>query len=366
MIVHYDESILAYIASIRNYYKLDSSYHSNIAFDNILKERNPKKIFLILIDGMGSKLIEKKLPEDSFLRKNMLFRTTSVFPPTTTAATTSILNGKAPNENGWLGWMQYIPEIDDIIIPFRGVAYYDESVNYGGDYMYNLIPVQRIENELNNNGIKALTINPSFDPSGCHSVDEMVERLKRYSHSDEYDFIYAYYDEYDSLMHEHGPSSQICDDYLKHVNDVLEDLSQQLPEDIMMVVVADHGQIDVKRTYNLYNSKYMKYLIRRPYIENRAVALDIFPQMHEEFMKEFIEEFENEFILLTKKQVLESKLFGEKEDHPHLESLLGDFLAIGKSDMIIVYDEKNEVTIKGQHAGICEDELMIPVIIYQK
>ena len=46
MIVHYDESILAYIASIRNYYKLDSSYHSNIAFDNILKERNPKKIYI--------------------------------------------------------------------------------------------------------------------------------------------------------------------------------------------------------------------------------------------------------------------------------------------------------------------------------
>ena len=62
MIVYYDESILTYVASIRNYFGLTSSYPAHEGLTGILNEKRPNKIFLMLIDAMGSNLIEIKLP----------------------------------------------------------------------------------------------------------------------------------------------------------------------------------------------------------------------------------------------------------------------------------------------------------------
>lgn len=365
MFVYYDESILSYIASIRRYFDLPSEYEQNKKFSTYINSKNPKKIFLMLVDGMGANLVNKYLPEDAFLRKNMLFKTTTVFPSTTTAATTSIRNGKAPNANGWLGWTQYIKEIDDIIIPFYGKGFYNDK-QYDKDLMYKIAPVTFIEDELNKKGIKARILFPTFMEDGCENFDIMCNRLIGYSHSDDYQFIYAYWDKYDSYMHEYGPSSNICKSYLAHINYEIENLANNLSEDTMLIVIADHGQIDVKEEYNICGSKYDKYLIRKPALEPRAMAFYIKDGMKQEFEKEFKNEFEDRFVLLSHQQVLDTKLFGDKRSNERFGEFLGDYIAIGKANTTLAYKEELTPYMKGQHAGITQDELIIPVITYQK
>lgn len=365
MIVYYDESILSYIASIRRYFGLSSDYEPNQVFSELINKRKPNKIFVLLVDGMGANLINKKLPEDAFLRKNMLFKTTTVFPSTTTAATTSIRNGKAPSSNSWLGWTQYIKEIDDIIIPFYGKGFYNEK-DYGKNLMYKVAPVTFTEDELNKNGINSRILFPSFEEDGCEDFDTMCNRLIEYSNNDEYEYIYAYWDKYDSYMHEYGPSSNICNAYLEHINFEIERVANNLAEDTMLVVIADHGQIDVKEEYNICGSKYDKYLRRKPALEPRAMTFYIKEGMEEEFRKEFLNEFEDRFVLLSHQQILDTKLFGDKINHQRFEEFIGDFLAIGKAQTTLTYKEGSIPMMKGQHAGMCEDELLIPVIVYQK
>ena len=72
-----------------------------------LAEHQWNQIVVLLIDGMGSRLLETKLEKDSFLRTHQLKEVTTVYPSTTSAATTSVLSGKSPAENGWIGWHQY-------------------------------------------------------------------------------------------------------------------------------------------------------------------------------------------------------------------------------------------------------------------
>lgn len=365
MFVYYDESILSYVASIRRYFGLSSSYEPNKKFSDLINSKKPKKLFLLLVDGMGANLIEKKLPEDSFLRKNMIYKTTTVFPATTVAATTSIRNGKSPNENAWLAWTQYIKEIDDIIIPFYGKGYYNDK-EYGSNLMYKIAPVTFMEDELNKAGINSRNLFPSFMEDGCEDFDTMCSRLIDYSNSDEYEFIYAYWDKYDSYMHEHGPSSKICDSYLTHINYQIENLANNLSEDTMLVVIADHGQIDVKEEYNFYGSKFEKYLERKPSLDTRATGFYIKDGFKDEFEKEFKKEFEDRFILLTHQQVLDTHLFGDGNNHQRFEEFIGDFIAIGKANTVLAYKESDIPMLKGQHAGICDDEMYVPVIVYQK
>lgn len=362
MFVYYDDSILSYVASIREYFGLSSSYNPNKQFSNLINTNKPKKIFLLLVDGMGGNLIDRKLEPNCFLRKNMIKKVSTVFPATTVAATTSIRNGKAPNENAWLGWVQYLSEVNDYIIPFTGIGFYND-IKYGNNIMTDAIPVKSIEDELNDLNIKSRALFPDFAEDGCENFDVMCKRLVDYSNSDEYRFIYAYWDKYDANMHEYGPNSKECDDYLKYINDAIEKLSNNLSEDTMLIVTADHGQVEIKEEYNLYGSKYDKYIIGKPFLEARACMLNIKEGMHEKFEMEFKKEFEDKFVLLNRKQILETKLFGYKQSHPRFKEFIGDYLAIGKRNTVLVYKEIYEPMLKGQHSGISDDELIIPIIV---
>ncbi len=363
MFVDYNESILSYVSSIRKYFGLESSFVSNSSFDELLDDNKPKRIFTILVDGMGYNLITKKLPEDSFLRKNIAYKTTTVYPPTTTAATTAVRNGKAPNENAWLGWCQYFKEIDDVVIPFYNKAFYSD--NSYPNFALNAIPVTTTTKELNEKGYKTRILFPSFLEDGCESFVEMCERLAGFSKNKEFDYIYAYWDLYDSLMHKYGPSSKWCDIYLNHVNECLEHLAEEIDDDTLLMVIADHGQIDISEYINLY-PEYHDYLVHAPSLEPRTMAFHVKEGMKDEFEMKFKNDFEDKFILLTHEQVLQSKLFGPNENNPRFEEFIGDFIALAKGKACLSYQTEEKPNHKGQHAGTLEDELMIPVIIYQK
>ena len=365
MITYYDESILSYVASIRDYFGLSSSYKPNQKLSDYIKTRKPSKVFLLLIDGMGANLIENKLDKDSFLRKNMFCKTKTVFPSSTVPATTSIRNGKSPNENAWLGWMQYIKEIDDTIIPFLGVGYYNEK-EYGRSLMFNLIPTITTVEQLNAKAIKARELFPAFMEDGCKDLETMCSRLIDYSKSDEYKYIYAYWDEFDQCMHDNGPNSRESVAYLKRINSLIDNLASSLSDDTLLIVTADHGQIEVKEEYNLYNSKFDKYFIRKPSLEFRAMTFFIKDGMQDEFETEFKKEFEDSFVLFNHKQVLEMQLFGQGNNHPRFEEFFGDFIAVGKSNTVLAYKENEEDVLKGQHGGMCNDEMYVPIITYQK
>ena len=364
MFVNYDECILNYIASIRDYYGLDSSYAKREDFSNYLKSLDINKIFLVLIDGMGSRLIERKLDENSFLRRNLFHETSTVFPSTTTAATTSILNGKSPNENAWLGWTQYFKEKDDIIIPFLGKGLkndYDENI------VKELVEVDDMIHELNQKGIKAHEIYPAFRENGCKDFNEVCSRMIDESFNNQDPFTYVYWDAYDSKMHKLGVNNEESDNYLKEINDLLEDASNKLNEKTLMIIIADHGQVDIEKEINIYETSLNKYLIRPTTIEPRATAFFVKEEYKELFAKEFKESYADEFILLSHDEVIKTHLFGNHENHPKFEGFIGDFLAIAKDHTHFVYNDKpKDFKFKGSHAGCHIDELMIPVITYYK
>ena len=119
--INYNECLTNLSCSIRKYYGLDYKHNTLDYIDKLLEKKSPENIVLILFDGMGSKILDRVLDNDSFLIQNKYKDITSVFPTTTTAATTSVLTGLDPVEHGWLGWNMYIKPIDKIITLFLNV-----------------------------------------------------------------------------------------------------------------------------------------------------------------------------------------------------------------------------------------------------
>ena len=92
----YENSILSVVSSVLNHYGVkDCPHPTQKKVDELLK-RDPRNVVILLFDGMGINIIEKHLPKDSFLRTHLMTTVSSVFPPTTVAATTTIQSGRSP------------------------------------------------------------------------------------------------------------------------------------------------------------------------------------------------------------------------------------------------------------------------------
>ncbi len=77
-----------------------------------------KNVVLLLLDAMGISILEKHLDRNGFFRSHLAGSLESVYPPTTVAATTSVMSGLYPNEHGWLGWDMYYPKLDKNVTVF--------------------------------------------------------------------------------------------------------------------------------------------------------------------------------------------------------------------------------------------------------
>jgi predicted AlkP superfamily pyrophosphatase or phosphodiesterase len=110
----YTHSILNLASSILHAYGAPFGHPTLPSLDAVLAENHKNRIFLIL-DGMGSEFVRRQLEPDGFFRRCQVDELTSVYPCTTTAATTSMLSGLSPLEHGWLGWSPWFREYGRIL-----------------------------------------------------------------------------------------------------------------------------------------------------------------------------------------------------------------------------------------------------------
>ena len=103
--------------SILNKFEAGEGQQGLKMLDQYLK-KDYENIVIILLDGMGKCIIDKNLKKDGFFQSHLAGIYSSVFPPTTVAATTSIANGLTPCEHGWLGWVCYYPQVDKNVTVF--------------------------------------------------------------------------------------------------------------------------------------------------------------------------------------------------------------------------------------------------------
>ena len=72
----------------------------------------------------------------------------------------------------------------------------------------------------------------------------------------------------------------------------------------------------------------------------------------------------DDFIIMSKEEVIQNKLYGTGLKNKYFDDALGDYFAIGIGNKAIRYDEKGHMH-KSAHSGITVDEMLVPLIIYE-
>ncbi len=328
--------------------------------------KNYKNVVFIIFDGLGINPLKINLDKNAILRKGVAKTLVSTFPSTTTNATTSLATNTYPLQHGWLGWSLNFPEIHRNLDIYMGVdSQTEEKVCYNmpladnteyyfdkahTDYQINSIfmPYCRVQNAEQNT-----YVTDQFQL--CEKIKEIIARPTK-------QFVYAYYENPDQIMHRYGVSSKEAKENIQSINDQIQKLYDEC-SDTLFVITADHGQVDIEGYVDFYNDKELyDMLICPPYLDARTPAFRVKDECKKEFEKKFRAKYNKDFVLYKSSDLIKKGYFGKTGDKGYL---LGDYIAIGTyTNKLFLYSE-NCTRFKGHHTSLTK-EMLVPLIMLKK
>ena len=144
-------------------------------------------------------------------------------------------------------------------------------------------------------------------------------------------------------------------------------LSERLA-DTLLIVTADHGLIN-STTYDIAAMpEIAECLVIPPSIEGRAAAFYVKPHKKNAFERAFKARFGDEFLLLSREDIYRTGIFGRGRRHPKFDDFIGDYVACAVGGTSVTYNVPGVEGhhLIGMHAGLTEDEMLVPVVIDRK
>lgn len=353
--------------SILRHFSCNTFHPSYAPLDNVLDHVGNKKICLILFDGFGKYIQKTTKSLCPFLYDHGKFDIETVYPPTTVAATTSILTGKYPIETGFLGWTQYWKRTNEYINTFSGIR-------EGSDIPASIKPTEILHytsildiiNEKlgQNSAIQIMGFdckNSNGDMSSGLFFNKIEETLKEEATK----FIYAYWPEPDHSLHGTGIYSKETKQAITIIEESLKLLVERNP-DIIFLTIADHGHTPVKWLDIRKYPRFMESLVDGRFsIEPRCASFLVKPNMTGVFEEEYKENFSKWFEMFTKKEVYDYHIFGYGTPHQLFDELLGDYLLVA-TDKYSFYDGYNFDGLIWTHAGATKEERIVELGVFNE
>lgn len=352
-----DNCLVSVSNSILQHFGCETFHSTQPELDSILERNKGKKICLCLFDGMGKYIQELHSKYAKEILKKKRITITSVFPPTTVAATSALMSAKFPCETGWIGWTQ---KIDSCSHPVKMFESKDDITQEDViPHTYETYKYKSIIERINESGKRAENV-LSFElkETSLNSFFNVVEgKLQRN------DFLYAYNTEPDASLHEGGTKSKKVSKLIEKIDRGMVKIAKDNP-DTLFVVLADHGHIDTK--YNLideHDDLYDCLKEKYNYLEPRSAVFFVKKNKKAEFEKLFRRYYGNHFKLYSRKEVQDLKIFGIGEPHPDFEKFLGDYLAVSESEYAIA-NSPDKMKMVSHHAGGTDKERYINISIF--
>lgn len=353
------ENLVNIANSILKAYGLKTYHETYQPLDELLKKNGVpnRKFCLILLDGFGSSIQYIHRHYAPFIYEHRLFKITSVFPPTTVAATTSLLTGKYPMETGWMGWTEKFPMFSRPITVFPST--FIGSANVSAPTSWELLPTLQLDQLINAKGkykaekIMGFTLQP---PTAKNHFLQTALRLK------DVDFLYSYWTDPDATLHEFGVHSAEVENVVHELDEEVKKLTQMYP-DVLFITLADHGHIDVQYLPIADHPDFMDCLSFKDFgMEARAASFYVKKGREKEFRSLAEKYYGDKFYIFSNEEIVSKQLFGEGIENQYYRYIAGDFLLVAK-DKWTLY-QPTAAYLKANHAGSTSQERYINLAVY--
>lgn len=361
--IDYDNCITNLTSSIEKHFNLPPHYKTNKVVDDLLIEKDYENVILIVFDALGNSIIDKNTTENHFLQKHRISTMSSTYPPTTANCTICYQTGLNPITTGWLGWSTYYKDLDLAIDNFPNVNSITKEVILGDNIAERKMPLSLLGDRIasNNKDVSFYSVWPSFKENGCKSLKEFEHRIIKLCNQPGRKFIYAYWSEPDSSMHEEGTSTP-------HIKKILNDIGKSLhriqrkTKNTIAIISADHSQVDVTPIalytyYDLLDCLYAPFSC-----DSRTPFFFVKEERKEEFVRLFNQYFDGKYKLFSKQEIIDNHVFGYGDEHPLFKDIIGDYVGVA-IDKYFFLQTPDYPLFKGHHAGALKEEASIPIIV---
>ena len=221
-------------------------------------------VVLVLLDAFGWRFFVRHADHPLLRRMQVVAELTTQFPATTTAHVTTLHSGAPVGEHGLYEWNVYDPGLDALVTPllfsFAGDGQRDSLLRAGAAPEAVLPSMPTLYERLAADGIESHVFEPAaFAPSTYDGVVARGARIHPMEHlsagmaevaatlrgASSSVYAYVYSDEPDTTGHMHGPSSPEFAAATLRCLDAVERGLRALPEGTVVLLAADHGQVDV-------------------------------------------------------------------------------------------------------------------------
>jgi hypothetical protein len=360
-------SLVAVSNSILKRFNQPQFNDSLIDLDTILAQH--KKVVFILLDGLGKSIIDLNVNKrKSIFTHNDIIGITSVYPPTTVAATNAFLSGRFPSETGWLGWTQYFAEDNRALNVFQNYDPWDNRQILGENIMSKRYGYQNVFSIVKANcpEVDVEEIWPSFRPNGAKNIFSFTRKISRAIKNKEQSLVYAYWIEPDHTIHMDGVSGKKTKRVIRRIDFFLRNLTRH-NKDTLFVLMADHGLTDV-HFFDIQEHEDFFSTLKRPFaLEPRTATFFVKDHHEEEFVRLFKKYYGQYFLLKSKSEVLQENIFGPKPMKKDIQDFLGEYVALATDKYGFYYSSlKEKPFMKAHHAGLLSEEMDINLTLVNK
>lgn len=302
---------------------------------------------------------------------------TTIFPSTTSATLTTMNTGLTPQEHAVPEWVVYLEELGErvrtlpwtrmdefpIQLPIDLLVDADtiyERMEAEGIESTALLPMQTVDSPYSQRAMDGA------ERIGCMSVEETALRLGELLEDGREGYIYCYCSDVDSAGHHAGPSSDLYRTQAERVSQAFQrycfDRIEEPDGDVLVVLTADHGQIDVDPdgVRDLYEEADIEDLV-----ENGPTGSprDLF--LHTDEPEAVIERLSalDGIVAVRTGEALDEGWFGRGEVDPRFRRRIGDVLVLPEDDgMVWCGPETEDHELAGHHGGLDPEEMMVPLL----
>ncbi len=380
MIPDFNNCLLNLSASICEVYGCNAKYNS-LSILPIAELKKKKNIVMIVIDGLGYNFV-KEFGKDSILDQNLLCPITSVFPPTTAVAVTSILTGVAPQEHALTGWYVYLKELGSVskilpLIPrYSTLGYFNNESDSNDVYEFksliddfqvdtHFIHLEKYRDDFYQ---KILRGNSLFH--GYNDISELSDIISKSlnDNSENKRFIYSYWNGLDGISHKFGFKSNEALTHFEEIKKEIGKIGEMVNfDDTAVIITADHGFMDVAdsnkiRVNDIPGLRDCLVLPlmgepRTPYCYLRSGKEIKFKEIWKKYLSPFSKLYHID-------DLMDLNMFGIKAINPKFFDRVGDYIIIMNEGYVLLDNVmlEREMDLIGYHGGVTENEMLVPLI----
>jgi predicted AlkP superfamily pyrophosphatase or phosphodiesterase len=207
-----------------------------------------RQVVLLVLDGLGWEQLQERLALAPTLAGMTGRAITTVAPSTTATALTSITTGLTPGEHGLIGYrIDVAGEVLNVlrwstssthdarrVIEPRRMQPFEPFLGEGPPVVSKIELEQSAFSEAHLRGVRA---------AGWRVMSNMPVLIRQRLAAGAR-FVYAYYEGVDKTAHEHG-FGEFYDAEVRAADRLVGDILGVLPPGAVLMVTADHGQVDV-------------------------------------------------------------------------------------------------------------------------